>query len=67
MDYTDIYRSSYMKADDLNDRTAKRTIVGCTAEKVGEDERLVFGVFRERQTSGSKQNERHHTGGVIRP
>ena len=56
-----------MKADDLNGRTAKHTIVGCTAEKVGEDERLVFGVFRERQTSGSKQNERHHTGGVIRP
>ena len=42
MDYTDIYRSSYMKADDLNGRTAKHTIVGCTAEVVGEDKRLVL-------------------------
>ena len=42
MDYTDIYRSSYMKADDLNGRTAKHTIVGCTAEVVGEDKKLVL-------------------------
>ena len=42
MQYTDIYRSSYMKADDLNGRTAKHTIVGCTAEVVGEDKRLVL-------------------------
>ena len=42
MDYTDIYQSSYMKADDLNGRTAKHTIVGCTAEVVGEDKRLVL-------------------------
>ena len=42
MDYTDIYRSSYMKADDLNGRTAKHTIVDCTAEVVGEDKRLVL-------------------------
>jgi len=31
-----------MKADDLNGRTAKHTIVGCTAEVVGEDKRLVL-------------------------
>jgi len=42
MDYTDIYRSSYMKADDLKGRTAKHTISSCTAEKVGDDERLVL-------------------------
>ena len=42
MDYTDIYRSSYMKADDLGGRTAKHTIVGCTAEVVGEDKKLVL-------------------------
>ena len=42
MQNTDIYRSSYMKADDLNGRTAKHTIVGCTAEVVGEDKRLVL-------------------------
>jgi hypothetical protein len=34
-----------MKADDLNGRTAKHTIVGCTAEKEGEDERLVLAFF----------------------
>ena len=42
MQYTDIYRSSYMKADDLKGRTAKYTIVDCTAEVVGEDKRLVL-------------------------
>ena len=42
MDYTDIYRSSYMKADDLKGRTAKYTISGCTAEVVGEDKKLVL-------------------------
>jgi len=42
MDYTDIYRSAYMKAEDLSGRTAKHTISGCTAEKVGDDERLVL-------------------------
>jgi hypothetical protein len=31
-----------MKADDLNGRTAKHTIVGCTAEVVGEDKKLVL-------------------------
>ena len=31
-----------MKADDLKGRTAKHTIVGCTAEVVGEDKRLVL-------------------------
>jgi hypothetical protein len=42
MNVNEIYRSSYMKADDLNGRTAKHTIVGCTAEVVGEDKRLVL-------------------------
>ncbi len=42
MDYTDIYRSSYMKADDLKGRTGKYTISACTAEVVGEDKRLVL-------------------------
>ena len=42
MQYTDIYRSAYMKAEDLSGRTAKHTISGCTAEKVGDDERLVL-------------------------
>ena len=42
MQYTDIYRSAYLKAEDLSGRTAKHTISGCTAEKVGEDERLVL-------------------------
>ena len=42
MDYSTIYRSSYMKAEDLSGRTAKHTISSCTAEKVGEDERLVL-------------------------
>ena len=31
-----------MKADDLSGRTAKHTISGCTAEKVGEEEKLVL-------------------------
>jgi hypothetical protein len=31
-----------MKADDLKGRTAKYTIVDCTAEVVGEDKRLVL-------------------------
>ena len=31
-----------MKADDLNDRTAKYTISACKAEVVGEDKRLVL-------------------------
>ena len=42
MEYTDIYRSSYMKADDLKGRTGKYTITACTAEMVGEDKRLVL-------------------------
>ena len=42
MNIKDIYRSTYMKADDLSGRTAKHTISGCTAEKVGDDERLVL-------------------------
>ena len=50
MEYTDIYRSSYMKADDLKGRTAKRTISGCTAEVVGEDKKLVL-VFSNEDTS----------------
>ena len=45
MEYTDIYRSSYMKADDLKGRTSCITISGCTAEKEGEDERLVLAFF----------------------
>ena len=42
MNIKDIYRSTYMKADDLSGRTAKHTISGCTAEKVGEEEKLVL-------------------------
>ena len=42
MDYTDIYRSSYMRAADLGGRTAKYTISACKAEVVGEDKRLVL-------------------------
>ena len=42
MNVNEIYRSSYMKAADLSGRTAKHTISGCTAEKVGDDERLVL-------------------------
>ena len=47
MDYTDIYRSSYMKADDLKGRTAKHTISSCTAEKVGEGEKRLVLAFLE--------------------
>ena len=39
-----------MKADDLKDRTAKHTISGCTAEKVGDDDRLVLA-FSENDRS----------------
>jgi hypothetical protein len=46
MDYQDIYRSQYMKADDLNGRTATYTVTSCTAETVGEDTKLVL-VFSE--------------------
>jgi hypothetical protein len=42
MDYKDVYRSQYMKADDLNGRTATYTVTGCTAEAVGEDTKLVL-------------------------
>jgi len=42
MNVNEIYRSSYMKADDLNDRTAKYTISACKAEVVGEDKKLVL-------------------------
>ena len=42
MNVNEIYRSSYMKADDLKGRTGKYTITACTAEKVGDDERLVL-------------------------
>ena len=48
--YTDIYRSAYLKAEDLSGRTAKHTISGCTAEKVGDDERLVLA-FSENDRS----------------
>ena len=50
MQYTDIYRSAYLKAEDLSGRTAKHTISGCTAEKVGDDERLVLA-FSENDRS----------------
>ena len=42
MDYKDIYRSKYMKADDLNGRSATYTVSGCIAEDVGDDTKLVF-------------------------
>ena len=42
MDYQDIYRSQYMKADDLNGRSATYTVNGCTAEDVGDDTKLVL-------------------------
>jgi hypothetical protein len=47
MQYTDIYRSSYMKADDLKGRTAKHTISACKAEVVGEDKKLVLAFSNE--------------------
>ena len=50
MEYTDIYRSAYLKAEDLSGRTAKHTISSCTAEKVGDDERLVLA-FSENDRS----------------
>jgi len=42
MDYKVHYQSPYMKADDLNGRTATYTVTGCTAEAVGEDTKLVL-------------------------
>ena len=42
MDYKEIYRSKYMKADDLNGRSATYTVNGCTAEDVGDDRKLVL-------------------------
>jgi hypothetical protein len=42
MNYKEIYRSKYMKADDLNGRTATYTVTGCTAEDVGDDTKLVL-------------------------
>ena len=42
MDYKEIYRSKFMKADDLNGRSATYTVNGCTAEDVGDDTKLVL-------------------------
>jgi hypothetical protein len=42
MDYKEIYRSKYMKADDLNGRSATYTVSGCIAEDVGDDRKLVL-------------------------
>ena len=42
MDYKDIYRSKFMKADDLNGRSATYTVNGCTAEDVGDDTKLLL-------------------------
>ena len=42
MNVNEIYRSSYMRADDLKGRTGKYTISACKAEVVGEDKRLVL-------------------------
>jgi hypothetical protein len=42
MNYKEIYRSKYMKADDLNGRSATYTVNGCTAEDVGVDTKLVL-------------------------
>ena len=42
MNYQEIYRSKYMKADDLNGRSATYTVNGCTAEDVGGDAKLVL-------------------------
>jgi hypothetical protein len=42
MDYKEVYKSQYMKADDLNGRAATYTVTSCTAETVGEDKRLVL-------------------------
>jgi len=42
MNYQEIYRSKYMKASDLNGRSATYTVNGCTAEDVGDDTKLVL-------------------------
>ena len=42
MDYKEIYRSKFMKADDLNGRSATYTVNGCTAEAVGDDTKLLL-------------------------
>ena len=42
MNVNAIYRSSYMRADDLKGRTGKYTISACKAEVVGENKRLVL-------------------------
>ena len=42
MDYKEIYRSKFMKADDLNGRSATYTVSGCLAEDVGDNTKLVL-------------------------
>ena len=42
MDYKEIYRSKFMKADDLNGRSATYTVSGCLAEDVGNNTKLVL-------------------------
>ena len=42
MDYKEIYRSKFMKADDLNGRSATYTVSSCIDEDVGNDRKLVL-------------------------
>ncbi len=45
MDYKEIYRSKFMKSDDLNGQALCLSITECLAEKAGGDERLVLAFF----------------------
>ena len=42
MDYKEIYRSKFMKSDDLNGRTATYTVTDCAADTIGDDTKLVL-------------------------
>ena len=45
MNVHEMYRSDYMKSDDLNGQALCLSITECLAEKAGGDERLVLAFF----------------------